>query len=189
VDDSMHILLNLEHRERGVGSARLKRLQGLHFQVFPLELLAVPVPHQHFADQHPLLVVHSTRGVSLWLSLPPRRVSLSRRLVGPSQRQRSRTEKRRFRYQQPLLLLLPVSTSRARFLSSKRLCLSRLVRPNQRQRRRTKKRRFSRLKMTQLNGPIPEMRESRAKSLEIRASLGRVDELSKRVSSLHHLRN
>jgi len=43
--------------------------------------------------------------------------------------------------------------------------------------------------MTQLNGPIPEMRESRAKSLEIRASLGRVDELSKRVSSLHHLRN
>jgi hypothetical protein len=180
----MHILLNLEHRERGVGSARLKRLQGLHFQVFPLELLAVPVPHQHFADQHPLLVVHSTRGVSLWLSLPPRRVSLSRRLVGPSQRQRSRTEKRRFRYQQPLLLPCPLPTSRALFISSTRLCLSRLVRPIQRQRRRTKKRRFSRLRE-----PIPEMREFRAESLEIRASLDRVDELSKRVSSLRHLRS
>ena len=115
VDDPMHILLNLAHRESRVGSGRLQCLQCLHFQVLPLERLPILVPHQHFTDQHPLLVAPTLIRTRIqtrrrWVPL----LLLSRWLIGdPIQSQRSRTEKLRLRYQQ----------------------LSRLVWPSQRQRR------------------------------------------------------
>jgi hypothetical protein len=55
LDDAVHILLHLLHRERRVGPARTQRRRRSLLQLGPLQGLPVLPAHRHLADQHPLL--------------------------------------------------------------------------------------------------------------------------------------
>lgn len=90
-NNPMNILLHFPNRQGRIRPAGLERRDGFVFQILPLQLLPILIPHKHLTYQNPLLLVPPCRRRVAALELSHQGIRRSR-LVRLGQSQRGRAQ-------------------------------------------------------------------------------------------------